>query len=304
MKKSIRFCCALLLPLALTAVTLAGCGDDDATQPTELTVETLVTNLQYPQGLWPFGGSLYLTETAGRSTAFGGNVRLSRYDRATDELVLLLDNPENPDAVVVAADGTIYLSAWQGSIPGESGSVSYVDPGSLVESPVTGLKIAASDMYLDSNGDIYVAGASADPGAASLYRLPAGNFADTVVVKRGLGRVAALSKIGPNLYYSNLEGIHRLDSSGTSTRLVQQTGVISLTSDGEHLYYAEVLAGQIARLDLQTLAVDTIVTQLASPTAVRYQASISSLFFLEGGTAESEFKDGALKVVSGLAGSP
>lgn len=145
-----------------------------------------------------------------------------------------------------------------------------------------------------------MAGASDDPAAPSLYRLPAANYADTLVVKRGLGRVSALTKIGPNIYYSNLEGIHRLDSSGTSTRLIQQTGVISLTSDGEHLYYAELPAGQIARLDLQTMAVDTIATQLASPTALRYQTSTSNLFLLESGTAASEFKDGALKVVSGL----
>jgi hypothetical protein len=63
---------------------------------------------------------------------------------------------------------------------------------------------------------------------------------------------------------------------------------VVLTSHGEYLYYADLLAGPIARIDLQTTAVDTIATQLASPTAVPYQLSTFRLFFLEGGTVEND----------------
>ena len=53
---------------------------------------------------------------------------------------------------------------------------------------------------------MYVLGASGDTGAASLYRLPATNYADTTVVKRGLGRARALIRVGTDIYYANLQG--------------------------------------------------------------------------------------------------
>jgi hypothetical protein len=43
---------------------------------------------------------------------------------------------------------------------------------------------------------------------------------------------------------------------------------------------------------------------VVSLTAVRYRASISRPFVLEGGSAETDLKDGALEVVPGLTGFP
>lgn len=115
-------------------------------------------------------------------------MRLAKVDLGTRLLTPLVDSPVNSDAVVVTANGSIYLGSYQGVLPGEVGQVSVVDPVSLVETTVTDLAIAVTDMFLDGNGDMYVLGASDDTGAASLYRLPAANYADTVVLKRGLGR--------------------------------------------------------------------------------------------------------------------
>lgn len=268
----------------------------------ETTVETLETDLEYPEALWLDTDYIYLTESAGKNTAFGGIVRLSRYDRATGELMTLVDNPETPESVVVAQDGTIYLAGYLGAIPGESGSVSSVDPLSFDVSPVTALQIAASDMFMDANEDIYVIGSSDIGIAASLYMLPVDDYANPTVVATGLGRAWGITKVGPDIYYSNLQdGIYHLDGGGTTTQLSQQQGVISLTSDGEHLYFTS-LDGDISRMNLQTMEVDTIAMGLASPGSIRYQASSRQLYFVEGGTEVNEYKDGKLSFISGFAG--
>ena len=64
----------------------------------------LVEGLEYPTGMWVAGGTIYLTETAGRNTTFGGKVQLDRYDIAGGTLELLLDHPSNSDALVAAKD--------------------------------------------------------------------------------------------------------------------------------------------------------------------------------------------------------
>jgi len=238
------------------SLALAPCGDGAG--PTALPIETLASNLEYPKGLWLAGGSAYLTETAGRNTTFGGRVRLARVDLGTRLLTPLVDSPVNSDAVVVTANGSIYQASYQGALPGELGQVSVVDPVSLVETPVTDLAIAVTDMFLDANGDMYVLGASDDTSAASLYRLPATSYADTSVVKRGLGRARALTRVGTDIYYASLQGVWRLDAAG-----------------------------------------------LAGPLAVRYDPGTGRLYFLEGGSAAGQFKDGAFKAVqSGLTSAP
>jgi hypothetical protein len=287
----------LLIPLAVVA--LASCGDD-ATGPSEMAIQTLATNLEYPTGLWIAGDTVYLTETAGRNTVFGGKVALDGYDLDSGELSLIVDSPENSDAVVVASDGKIYLTSYVAVIPGQEGAVSVVDPTTGDESPVTGLKIASTDMFIDDNQDIYVIGASYDPNASSLYRLPAADYADTSVVASGLGTASALTKAGSDIYYADVSRIYRLDESGTATPLLEERAVFSLTLAEPYLYFAQYTEGYIGRLELQTLAVDTVAANLDGPRAVRYDEQSGVLYFLESGTTENEFKDGALKVIVGL----
>jgi len=172
-------------------LTFGGCGDDDKVtnpgpQPEAFGIDTLLTGLEYPSGLWVRGDRVYFTETNGRNTGYGGAVALSVYKLAAQTESLLVNNPTCSDAVVVTGDNKIYLASYLSSIPGESGKVSVVDPTTLVETDVTTLEIAAKDMYLEADNDIVVIGSSDLLAAKSLYRLPAGNYASPEVLKTGL----------------------------------------------------------------------------------------------------------------------
>ena len=279
---------------ALSQVTVTGC------------VSTLLTGLEYPKGLWVRDGRVYLTETAGRNTTFGGKVRLLRYDVASGQLEELINNPENSDAVVVDGAETIYLTSYKGTIPGEDGGVSVArfdaGLGTWVETHLLDLAIASDDMFLDANGDIYIIGSSDLSNAASLYRLPFPNYTTNVtVVATGLGRAESLTKLGTDFYYSKFVPgeIRRL--SGTSDQLlIGNVSSTSVTSDGTFLYYADFSSGRINRMNLTTGAVETIASGLATPQAVRFDAQSRSLYFLEGGTEGAQFKDGTLKVIPNL----
>lgn len=60
----------------------------------------------------------------------------------------------------------------------------------------------------------------------------------------------------------------------------------------------------IKRKHLATGGIETIADLAAEVTAVRYEATTGTLFFLEGGTQGNEFKDGALKAIMGLGAPP
>ncbi|MFW9993625.1 MAG: hypothetical protein ACFFD4_16385 [Candidatus Odinarchaeota archaeon] len=81
---------------------------------------TLLTDLEYPKGLWIKGDKVYFTETAGRNTVYGGTVALNVFDLSTGQENLLVDNPVASDAVVVASDGMIYLTSYVRVIPGKA----------------------------------------------------------------------------------------------------------------------------------------------------------------------------------------
>ena len=83
----------------------------------------VLTGLEYPKGLWVKNDFVYLTETAGRNTSFGGKVRLLRYEVTGQQLQELLNNPENSDAVVVDDAGSIYLTSYASVIPGDNGKM-------------------------------------------------------------------------------------------------------------------------------------------------------------------------------------
>ena len=286
-----------VIPLLLV---LAGCGEENTGPSRSWTADTLVTGLEYPTGLAVAGGTVYLTETAGRNTGFGGKVQLDEYVVSTGAFSLLLDHPANSDALAVTASGDIYLTSYVSVLPGDQGDVSVVDGVTLVESPVTGLAIASSDMVLDQSGDIYILGASDTPGAASLYRLSASDYTDTTVVKRGLGRATALARYGDDTFFSDLTGIKRLSPTGSVTPVLQHAGIISLAVAGQFLYFADFLAGEIGRVNLNNGAVDPVLEGLSQPLAIRYDAGSNRLYLLDGGTLANEFKDGVLAVISNL----
>ena len=268
--------------------------------------QTLVTALEYPAGLWVRDGTIYLTETAGHNTSFGGRERLSRYVASTRELTMLVDNPVNSESVAVAGDGTIYLAQWHTSIPGESGKVSVVDPGTLVETPLLDLTVAVTDMFLDSNEDIYVSGSSRVSTAPSLNLLPVGDYADVTVLEEGLDRVGAITKINSDIFFTQSDAtyeIWRRDNAGNLNKIIEGLGLLtSLSAGGSYLYFSDWSGQRIGRIDPQSPSptVEVIVLGVVEPTALRYDAATSSLYFLSGGTAAREFRNGTLSVVTGL----
>jgi hypothetical protein len=278
-------------------------------------IATLQSELEYPKGLWIKNGYIYITETRGRNTTFSdGRVSLLRIPVGGSEADVLLNNPVNSDAVVVADDGKIYLTSYHTTIPGENGDVSVVEffeGEGWQESHLLDLEIAAIDMFMDSDENIYVIGSSDGPAAKSLYRLPVYNYVtEANVLESGLGRTQALTRIGSTFYYAHFVEPEVRTLPGDEV-FIDNATVYSLTSDGTYLYYAEVLYdgptfvdSWIRRKHLATGAVETIADLAAEVTAVRFDAETGTLFFLEGGTQGNEFRDGALKSIAGLAPPP
>ena len=263
------------------------------------TVQTLQTGLEYPLGLWVAGGRVYVTETADHNTGVGGRRRLSRLVLDGGAFETLMDNPVNSDAVAVTGDGSIYLASYEGTTPGEAGHVSVaqfdIELG-WIETPITDVAIAAQDMFLDDNDDIYLIGSSDSPTAASLYRLPEGNYASAAVLARGLGRSWSIVKIGPDLYYSVLDAGQVRRIGATNELVFSGASVTTMTSDGTYLYYGD-LDGNLRRRNLSTGAVETLFAGAGHINAARYDAESQTVFFLRSGTAAAQFKDGSLNAI-------
>jgi hypothetical protein len=259
---------------------------------------TLLTNLEYPLGLWVKGDHVYLTETAGRNTAYGGKNCLDDYDVVSGVKSLLVDNPENPGSVVVASDGKIYLTAYQGSDPGESGSVSVVDPSTKTETHLLNIEIASLDMFIDSSDNILIIGSSDLAGAKSLYMLPAGSYSTPNVLKTGLGRIWCISNDGSYTYFSNFAAVARFQGTSGQIETYLNKPVMSMSFAPGYLYYANYFGGTIGRIHLSDMYNETILTGLNGPIAIRYDAANDRIYFLEAGTNGAKFKDGTLKVLS------
>jgi hypothetical protein len=290
---------AILSLLLVSAVVCPGCGKDETTTTKEqLAVTTLLTGLEYPTGLWVKSGRVYFTETNGRNTAFGGKVALSVFDTGTSAKELILNDPANSDAVVMDSDGDLYLTSWHGSIPGDFGKVSVVDTATKAETNVTDLEIASVDMFMDVNDDIFVIGSSDNPSAKSVYRLPNGSYASPEVVHQSLGRTRCMSIYNTNFYYSDDAKIRRF--VGGIFEDFAARSVRSMTFSSTNLYYADYAGGKIGEINLSSNANRTLYSGLQSPTAVRWDPEHRKLYFLEAGTEAGEFKDGTLKVITGL----
>lgn len=290
--------------LTITGILiLFGCGDDDNPAnpgpPQEaFGVDTLLTGLEYPSGLWVQGDRVYFTETNGRNTAYGGAVRLSVYKLAAQQESLLVNNPTCSDAVVVASDNKIYLASYVSALPGESGQVSVVNPSTLVEASVVNVEIAVTDMYIEGDDDITVIGMSDQPTAKSLYRLPAGNYTAPEVLKNGLGRVWAVTEQGNDTYYSNISAIQKI--SGMVVSEWYAKSAISISASSKYLFYANYSAGEIGMIDFATKTDSVLVSGVHAPLAVRWVAATNRLYFTEGGTTAGQYKDGTLQVIKGI----
>lgn len=258
----------------------------------------LAAGLHYPKGMWiGSDGSVYITETGGRNTSFDSRNRVSRY--AGGQLLTLLDEPVNSDAVVVTSLGVVYLASYNDVIPGNSGQVSRLTAGEggLFEETVADLEIAVQDMFINSLDNIYVIGSSNDQEAKSLYLSGDDDYA---VLASGLGRANALTIHQEDIYYANEAGVNLLLGEG-SALILEQANIYGLTSDGESLYYANPLAGTIGRLhfndDTEQWEDDTLMGGLNHPLKVRYDAQTGRLYFVEGGTSENQFQDGTLRYI-------
>lgn len=286
--------------LLFLLLSLGGCSEDSSGPSRTWTADTLQTGLEYPQGLWVTGDAVYLTQTASRNTTFGGKLQLDKYVLSTGAFGLLVDHPANSDHVVVTDDGNIYLASYLTSLPGDVGAVSVVDGTTLVETPITGLEIAVTDMTLVPSGDIYIVGASDTPAAASVYRLSANDYADTTVIKRGLGRSSAMARNGPQTFFADLAGIKRLDAAGNVTPVLARAGITSLAVAGEFLYFADLFKGEIGRVRLTGGETETVMEGLDLPQTIRYDPGSNSLYWLSSGTVGNEFKDGILGAIREL----
>ena len=285
--------------LLIAVLGAFGCSNSTTSPGEGLKVTTLLGGLEYPKGLWIAGGKVYFTETNGRYTT-GGKVDLSEYDLATSTKTLIIDNPENYDAVVVTASGTMYLTSWHGSIPGSLGKVSKVDEVTHVESQVTDLQIASNDMFLESNEDILVIGESGDVGAYSMYRLRSGSYGSPEVIHQGLGLAKCVAEVGGVIYYSDDYDVKRWISSGTLETFVSSKSVESISATSSWVYYADTESGKVGRISVGSRTNEVLVSGLHSPTAVRWVSSSKKLYILSAGTDANQFKDGTLKVVTGL----
>ena len=287
------------LVLVLSIPLCFGCTTSSTTSPKEeLAITTLLTGLEYPTGLWVKDGLVYFTETNGRNTVYGGKVALSVFDTRSHVKALIKDNPVNSDAVVMDSDGDVYLASWHGAIPGDFGKVSYVDTTMKTETHIADIAIAAVDMYVDAGDNLTVIGSSDNPAAQSVISLP--NPTRTPqMIHEALGRATCLAFSGSTLYYSDDARIRRF-APGNIFELFASKGVRSMSFSSKYLFYADYAGGTIGRIALSGRSDGTLASGLNAPIAVRWDGASGKLYFLEAGTSAGEFKDGTLKVMTGI----
>jgi hypothetical protein len=264
------------------------------------TTGVLISDLEYPTGLWVKGTKVYIAECPVGNTSFSGRDRLSVYDTSTKVRTTLLEDPPDCGAVAVAGDDKIWLGTrLVTNIDGDSGHISVLDPTTLQVVQSISVAIAVSDLFPDGD-DVYVAGLSDTADAKNIYVVHAGV---AVPFRQGLGWVSAITKVGSTLYYSIFGGAHPV---GTS-RFVGNTGDVemfstsgrqALTSSPAQIFFADLLSNVIGSVDQQTKqATGTPLTGLNGPFNVRYDVPSGLLFFVESGTVAGKYLDGRLQAV-------
>ena len=205
---------------------------------------TLLTNLEYPKSLWVKGNNIYLTETSGRNTSYGGKICLDQYRISSGQKTLIVNNPENSDAVVVASDGKVYLSSYQSSIPGQYGKVSVVDTVTYTETHLMDIAIASDDMFIEANDNISIVGMSDLSNANSIYYLTAGNYTSPSILQTGLGRVWCISKRDSNTFFSDLTTTYYFGPNGVIHYFMSKS-VIAITFSANYLFYVDYFGGTL-----------------------------------------------------------
>jgi len=288
------------LVLLLAVPLCFGCGKDSTTSPEgeKLAVTTLLTDLERPTGLWIKDGLVYFTETNGKNTTYGGKVTLSVFDTGSGVKRLLLNNPVNSDAVVMDSDGDVFLASWHGDSIGDFGKVSVVDTAAKTETHLTDIEIAAIDMYVDGGDNLTIIGRSDNPSAKSVLLLP-NPLHRPVEIHESLGRATCLSYRGSVLYYSEGGLIFRF-AAGNIFEQFATKGVRSMSFSSKYLFYADLGGGTIGRITLSGNSIGTLVSGLKAPIAVRWDGARGKLYFLEAGTNAGQYKDGTLKVITGI----
>jgi hypothetical protein len=283
----------------------AGCGGDAAgpPEPGPIRVDTLLTGLHYPSEIGLSDGAVYLIESGARSSGVGGDVRLVKYDLGTQQSQLLINQPTRTRGLVVEGPTRMYLANFTGTSPGETGSFGRADlsNGTWTESHVLDVAVAASDIFRDTNGDMYLVGMSDKPTGSSMYRFTGPDYASgATIIGTGLGRVAAMTKAGSDIYYSRVAvdvGIYRM-RNGATERIVPGISIFSLATDGTWLYFGSF--GALGRMHLTSLAVDTLVSGEASVGSIRYDGTSRRLYYTTVGTSLHQYRDGKLKVLVNL----
>ena len=292
------------LPASIKSVIiLAITGLFSGVQPTAKAWEPtiLASNLQGPNSLWVQHNKVYLTETAGRNTSFGGNVCLDLYDPATQKLMVLYDHPINSDAVVVTLDNVVYLTSYYDCIPGESGGVSYLEPPYHNEVQFLNLEIASEDMCIDDEQNIFLVGSSDSGDANSLYKLPAGNYGSPNVLQTGLGRTWCIAKTGSDIYVGLNLGSYNGEivwfQEGGPLDSFLDKDVMSMSFSSLYLYYADYFGGTVGRINLNTMDDETLLFGLNCPKSIRFDPTTGNLYFVEFGSGANQYKDGTLQVI-------
>ena len=263
------------------------------------TVSTLLTNLEYPSGLSFRQGLLYIVESNWRH-GFVGKNQVDAYNVASGQLTTLLSNPVCSWAAAAGTNGDpyVYLTSFQGDVPGDVGKVSRFLPPAGSEEPLVDIAIASRDIFIDGEGDIFIAGSSYTQGAKSLYRLPAGNYASPQVLQTGYGRVECVSKRGGDIYFSDAGSVKRFNIGTPGTvEIFANKDVTSMALSAAHLYYVEYTNGILGRINLATKTDEILATGLVAPHCIRIDPTSLNVYFTEAGTSNNEYKDGKLKVI-------
>ncbi|MHA2249924.1 MAG: NosD domain-containing protein [Candidatus Kariarchaeaceae archaeon] len=263
------------------------------------TPTVLLSGLEYPRGLWVKDDVVFFTETGGPSAGHS----LSKYDVGTQQGTLLKDGVTASYAVVVASDDTIYLSAPVQTIPGEEGVFTKFDQNTGIETTLFNINVAATDMHIDSNDDIYLLGSSDSPSAQSIYYLPSYDYTDYNIMQTGLGRTWGIGKVNDTIIYSDVQFNPTTQSikwfSGINGQIwvLDERHAISLSSSDDYLYYADYFAGTVGRYNYDGLTDEVLLTNLNGPTHVHFDAATGNLYYMEAGTSDTGFTDGTLNVL-------
>lgn len=265
----------------------------------EMNLEVLLDNLEYPKALFLKDNMLYFTETAARSTSWGGKLTLNSYNLLTNEKEVLKDSPSNNDALVVIGND-IYLSSYKYSIPGDNGEVSKFDLATNTESYFMAIEIATEGMSVDESNNIYLLGSSDNSNAKSLYKFPASNYSQPEVLLTGLGRTWNITYGNDYIYFSDHNYIYKYDGVNTPTIFKTKSGILGMAISNNYLYYSSYFTNEVGRINLISKEDEILYSNISWPATMTFDESTKTLYLLTNGTEENECKDSKLIKITNI----